>query len=141
MKIRRNRVPRAEARVGDMVATEAVENVGIVSMLLRNEGDLLGLMSRKPREELAAEFGRDTLLQDTTLQLVFESCETEIVSKHYARKLYHFQLFDYGDAPNAVGNVTFRVFCKNCEAANSKAHRRLEKVSLNGEEVYRAPGV
>jgi hypothetical protein len=141
MRIRRNRVPRAEARVGDMVATQEAEHVGIVSMLLRNPGNMLALMSRRPREELAVEFGRDTLMQDTILHLVFVSSETEIVNKHYARKLHHFQLFEYGDSRNLVGNLTFRVFAKNCETINGKAHRRIESISLRGEEVYRAPGV
>lgn len=140
MKIRRKRAPRAEARVGDMVATQSAGQVGIVAMLLRESGGLIGLMSRKPREELSVEVKRETLLQDTSFQLVYERCETEPVSEYYSRKLFHFGIFEYANNPEQVGKITFRVFFKNHKSGHSKAHRRIESISIGADTIYTAEG-
>lgn len=140
MKIRKKRAPTEQARVGDMIATPTADQVGLVTMLLRMPGTLNGLMSRKPREELGEELGRSNLLENGTFQLVYSGCQAEPINKFFSRKLFEFGIYDYSVEPREVGSVVFRVFFRNEASRHQRAHRRIDRIIWDGQEVYVAEG-
>ncbi|MEJ6389814.1 hypothetical protein [Gymnodinialimonas ulvae] len=141
MKIRKKRAPTEQARVGDMIATQRADQVGLVAMLLRQPGTLNTLMSRRPREELGEALGRDNLLESGSFQLVFEGCAVEPVNEFYERKLFEFSIFDYSSKPQNRGSVVFRAFYKNTASRQQRTHRRIDRIIWDGEEVYVADGI
>lgn len=140
MKIRKKKVASVAPRVGDMIATLDVGQLGKVKLLMRTKGTMSTSMSLRPREELYAEFATRNTIQAKTLQLVFVSCSKEDLNAFFHRRLYHFTLHTFSDGAKKVGEVVVRVFMRNHAGNRLRPHRRIERIVLSGVETYRAPG-
>ena len=140
MKFRKKKSPDPVPRVGDMIATLSVTELGRIQLLLQEGGSFSALLSRRPREEISRSFRTDCLLETSVFQLVFRKLWTEEVNPYYSRRLYEFGLFTYDDEPELKGRLVIRSFFRNAGMGYSRAHRRIDCVELDGEIEYVADG-
>jgi hypothetical protein len=139
MRIKYKRSPTQAPRVGDMIATLGVDQLGKVMVTLRNHRALTARMSLHPRQDIFAALVTVNTIAGATLQLVFRGRTRNAINAFNQNIFYHFHLYTFANEPAQVGEIDIRVFARTRGQAGSRPHRSIHRSVVNGRE-YNAPG-